>query len=177
MSVGGGTSLGGVWLWSVLVSWLTSGVAHQWGHVWWGGGQTFCLIVPENTGAPVLLGAFFKGKEVYNKSHWQKIHAKHRCRKSNCHSNAFLNCKCNPELYDQYVYRIPDPKHTLKYTEVKVPHTQYKHTQLSSLTWLSCSPAKSLADANLPEYVDTHLLPTGYLHPYGLSRKYFAPLD
>ncbi len=33
---------------------------------------------------------------------------------------------------DQFAYRIPNPKHTHKYTKVKVPHTQDKHTQLSN---------------------------------------------
>ncbi len=56
-----------------------------------------------------------------------------------------------------YVYRIY-PKHTHKYTKIKVLHTQDKHTQLSSFAELQCYPIKSLADANLPEYVDTHYL-------------------
>ena len=29
---------------------------------------------------------------------------------------------------DKYAYRIPNPKHTPKYTKAKVPHTQDKHT-------------------------------------------------
>ncbi len=28
---------------------------------------------------------------------------------------------------DEYVYRIPNPNHTHKYTKVKVPSTQDKH--------------------------------------------------
>ncbi len=35
-------------------------------------------------------------------------------------------------IFDQYVYGTPIPKHTHKYTKVKVLGTQDKHTQLSS---------------------------------------------
>ncbi len=62
-----------------------------------------------------------------------------------------------------YAYHIPNPKHMPNYTKAKVLCTQDKHAQLSSLAELSCYPIKSLADTNPPEYVDTHLLPTGYL--------------
>ncbi len=59
-----------------------------------------------------------------------------------------------------------NPKHMHKYTEVEVPPTQGKHTQLSSLAWLYYYPIKSLADANPSEYVcDTHSLLTGYPCP------------
>ncbi len=63
---------------------------------------------------------------------------------------------------DEYAYRTPNPKHRHKYTKVKVLHTQGKHTQLklSIFTWHCC-----LADANPPEYVNTHSLWTGYLRP------------
>ena len=75
----------------------------------------------------------------------------------------FFNCPC-----DEYAYRIPNPKHTPKYTRAKVPHTQDKHAQLSSFAdlccWL-CYPIKSLAATSLPEYVDIHSLPTGCLRP------------
>ena len=58
---------------------------------------------------------------------------------------------------DEYAYRIPNPKHTPKYTKAKVLHAQNKHTQLSSLAELLCHPINSHADANLPEFVDhTH---------------------
>ncbi len=66
---------------------------------------------------------------------------------------------------DEYVYRITNPKHTHKYTEVKVLCAQDKHTQLSSFTEPCCHLIKGLADADLPEYVATHSQPTGYLHP------------
>ncbi len=59
-------------------------------------------------------------------------------------------------------YQFPN---TLKYTKVKVPHTQDKHTQLSSFAQLFCYPIKSLADTNPPEYVDRHSLLTDYLCP------------
>ena len=73
-------------------------------------------------------------------------------------------------MSEEYVYRTPTPKHTQKYTKVKVLHTQDKHTQLSSFAWLHCKPIKSLADVNLPEYVDRHsLLTTGYLCPWELN--------
>ena len=67
---------------------------------------------------------------------------------------------------DEYVFRIPNPKHTPKYTWAKVPHTE--DAQLSSWAELCCCPIKSLAAASLPEYVDTHSL-TGYLHPKELD--------
>ena len=98
--------------------------------------------------------------------------------------------KCCPktlEMYtelsvDEYVYCTPIPKHTLKYTKVKVHHTQDKHTQLSSLALLplthqsmlththyqlaTCALKNStLAEANLPEYVDTYTLLPIYLCP------------
>ena len=66
---------------------------------------------------------------------------------------------------DEYVYRIPNPKDMPKYTKAKVWHTQDKHTQLNSFIELCCYPIKSLADASLPEYIDTHSLLTGYLRP------------
>ena len=69
------------------------------------------------------------------------------------------------EVNDEYVYRIPNPKHRNKYTKVKVLRTQDKHTQLSSFTQLCCYAIKSIADAGPPDYVDTHSLPTGYLRP------------
>ncbi len=50
--------------------------------------------------------------------------------------------------------------HTPKYTKAKVLSAQDKNTQLSSWAELHF-----LADANRPEYVDTHSLPTGYLRP------------
>ncbi len=37
-----------------------------------------------------------------------------------------LVCMVPPS--DQYIYRTPIPKHMLKYTKVKVPHTQDKHS-------------------------------------------------
>ena len=43
------------------------------------------------------------------------------------------------------------------------------NTQLSSWAEFHCSPTKSLADANLLEYVDTHSLLTGYLRPWELD--------
>ena len=49
---------------------------------------------------------------------------------------------------DEYANRIPNPKHTPKCTEAKVPHTQDKHTQLSSFAELHCHchyPIKSLS--------------------------------
>ena len=66
---------------------------------------------------------------------------------------------------DEYVYCIPNPECMPKYTKAKVLHTQDKHTQLSSFTELCCHPIKSLAAPSLPEYVDTHPQPTGYLRP------------
>ena len=39
---------------------------------------------------------------------------------------------------DEYAYYIPNPEHMPKYTKAKVPHTQDKHTQLSSFTELCC---------------------------------------
>ncbi len=71
---------------------------------------------------------------------------------------------------DEYIYCIPNPKnHTHKYTKVKVPPTQDKHTQLSGRAELPCYPIKSLADPNQPEYVDTHSLPTSCLCPCKLD--------
>ncbi len=75
----------------------------------------------------------------------------------------------NPHLSDQYVYHIPNPKHTPKYTKAKVLYAQDKTAQLSSFSELCCYPVKSLAAANLPEYVDTHSLLTGYLRPSELD--------
>ncbi len=69
---------------------------------------------------------------------------------------------------DEYACRTPIPKHALKYTKVKVLHTQDKHTQLSSFAWLCCSPIyinAFLILYYLSEYVDKHSLPTGYLRP------------
>ena len=43
-----------------------------------------------------------------------------------------------------YTAYIPHPKHTLKYTKVKVLHTQDKHTQLSSFALLHCYPMYKL---------------------------------
>ena len=37
---------------------------------------------------------------------------------------------------DEYADRIPNPKHTPKYTEAKVPHIQDKHAQLTSFAEL-----------------------------------------
>ena len=71
---------------------------------------------------------------------------------------------------DEYVYRIPNPKHTPKYTKAKVPPFQDKHIQLSSFVELCCHLIKSLATASLPEYVDTYSLPTGHLRPWELDR-------
>ena len=49
---------------------------------------------------------------------------------------------------DEYAYCTPIPKHTLKYTKVKVLPTQDNHIQLSSLAELLYYPIKGLADAN-----------------------------
>ena len=48
----------------------------------------------------------------------------------------------NLKSCDEYVYCIPNPKHTLKYTKLKVLYRpiQDKHTQLSSFAWLHCFP-------------------------------------
>ncbi len=46
-----------------------------------------------------------------------------------------------PKLMTSTYTAHPYPKTLyLKYTKVKVPHTQGKHTQLSSFSWLSCNP-------------------------------------
>ncbi len=58
------------------------------------------------------------------------------------------------------------PKKSLATTSL---HTQDKYTQLSSFAELYCYPIKSLADTNLPDYVDAHSLPTGYLRPCELD--------
>ncbi len=59
-----------------------------------------------------------------------------------------------------------NPKHMPKYTKAKALHTQDKHLSAEQLcAELCCHPIKSLAATSLPEYVDTHSLPTGYLRP------------
>ncbi len=68
-----------------------------------------------------------------------------------------------PVSSDEYVCCTPIPNCTLQCTKVKVLHTQDKHMQLSSFAELHFHLIKSLADANLPEYVETYSLPTGYL--------------
>ena len=68
---------------------------------------------------------------------------------------------------DEYVNRTRNPKHTHKYTNVKVLGTQDEHTH--EQLWLCYSPIKSLADATHQSML-THTLPlTGYLHPCELD--------
>ena len=57
---------------------------------------------------------------------------------------------------------------------IYIPHTQDKHTQLSSFTELHyccCNPINSLADASPQAYVDTHSPQTGYLRPKELDNR------
>ncbi len=71
------------------------------------------------------------------------------------------------QLMNTYTaYLTPNTRiSTPKYTQAKVPGTQDKHAQLNSFVELCYHPIKSLAAASLPEYVDTHSPPTGYLRP------------
>ena len=69
-------------------------------------------------------------------------------------------------VIDEYVYPIPNPKHMpLSTPRPKYCIPQDKHTQMSSFAELCHCLIKDLATAGLPEYVDTHSLLTGYLHP------------
>ena len=58
----------------------------------------------------------------------------------------------------EYAYRIPNPKHTPKYTKAKVLHTQDKHTQLSSFSELYCYPIENFAATSLPQYAYQSML-------------------
>ncbi len=59
---------------------------------------------------------------------------------------------CNDEHLT--IYLTPNTCLSMpKYTKAKVLCTQGKHTQLSSFPELCCCPIKSLAAANLPEYI------------------------
>ncbi len=71
---------------------------------------------------------------------------------------------------DEYANRIPNPARIPKYTKVKVLPTR----QLSSFTELHCHCSchiKSIAAADLPEYVATHSHQTGYLLPCELDTE------
>ncbi len=63
-------------------------------------------------------------------------------------------------------------KRTLRFPKVRVLPAQDKHIQLSSFAELWNYPLKSLVEANLPEYVDTHSLLTGYLSPCQLDTRW-----
>ncbi len=75
--------------------------------------------------------------------------------------NQHPNCSWRPVVQntsnDEYTYRIPNPKHTPKYTKAKVLQTQDKQRISWAALQSSTNPIKSIATASLPSMLpDTH---------------------
>ena len=75
---------------------------------------------------------------------------------------------------DECTNRILNPEGILKYTKVKVPHTQNKHWSAEQLH-RAAEPLpltyKKFTAASLPEYVATHSHQTDYLRPCELDTR------